>query len=133
MDFGLLGSLDQTGGIILYPGGGSSSLLTSSSSKMSLENAFGFALIQFCKATNGCTQSEPCRRIKIPYVRTSPKTLFEVQLNLHFTDDRNKVTTMPTNFKTSSGIISRYKTNKQRGTVWLVRRCEKIINIQGKS
>lgn len=42
---------------------------------MSLENALGFAFIQFCKATNGCTQSEPYRISKIQYVRAMDKNM----------------------------------------------------------
>lgn len=60
LGFGDWGSLDHVGGIIFICWVGSSSFLTSSSSKTSLENAYGLTLIQFCKATNGCTQSEPC-------------------------------------------------------------------------
>lgn len=37
----------------------SSSLSASSSSNTSFENASGFALMQFCKAMKGSTQSEP--------------------------------------------------------------------------
>ena len=60
LGFGDWGSLDHVGGMIFICWVGSSSFFTSSSSKTSLENASGLALIQFCKATNGCTQSEPC-------------------------------------------------------------------------
>lgn len=60
-----LGSLAHDGAIILYSWTSSSSFLLSSSSKTSLENASGFALMQFCKATKGCTHSEPYKTKKI--------------------------------------------------------------------
>jgi hypothetical protein len=41
--------------------------LLSSSSRISLENAFGLALMQFCSATNGFTQSEPYKIGAIAY------------------------------------------------------------------
>lgn len=67
-------SAAQMGGMILYSWVGSSSFLTSSSSsKMSFENAFGLALIQFCKATNGCTQSEPYKEGKWQHISNSSK------------------------------------------------------------
>lgn len=65
MGFGFLDSTDQSGGMILYCWVGFSSFSTLSSSKMSFGNAPGLDLIQLCRATNGCTQSEPYK-IKQP-------------------------------------------------------------------
>jgi len=58
LDFGLPDSLAHLGGSISYFTTGPNSLL-SSSPKMSLEKASGLALMQLCRAINGCTQSEP--------------------------------------------------------------------------
>lgn len=80
MDFGLCGFANHMGGIIFPTWGGSSSFLTSSSSTMSLENASGLALIQFCKATNGCTQSEPYIRIK--FLSMLPQTSFRCKITI---------------------------------------------------
>jgi NADH:ubiquinone oxidoreductase subunit F (NADH-binding) len=45
---------------------------------MSLEKALGLALMQFCKATNGCTQSEPCAKGKKSFWH------FIERLQIHF-------------------------------------------------
>jgi len=78
LDFGLWDSPDHMGGIILYSCAGSSSFFSSASSKMSLEKALGLALMQFCKATNGCTQSEPCAKGKKSFWH------FIERLQIHF-------------------------------------------------
>jgi hypothetical protein len=59
LDLGDAVSLAQIGAFIFFSATTISSLSVSSSSKTSFENAYGFALMQFCKAMKGLTQSEP--------------------------------------------------------------------------